>query len=603
MKFKIFKQLSFSRVFLSVSFLFSLTFQNLAAADNFSSTNGLSDNQRNVANIFDALSSNPNTPTSLKNLLNDAKTKDSSIRNLLSQTAGYFLANVVGNIATENFNKEIYKNFSSGANIYKEGNIFWTQMLGNINNYGKDENSIDSYNNNGVGLMFGTQGYVVDNVKIGIFGEYIRNDIKQGKNKADIDNFGGGIYGGYITDNVELRSLVFGKYSGYSTHRYIDYTSDYLNSNNVDADFSSLTLGADIEFSYKCGLDLKNFFSLRPFTGLDISYLDYTAFNESGNSTLGLNVHDGNHLRSSFRFGGEVKYDAGKIWIFYAEVETRYIIAGVTPEITAAFKNTRKNYLFTSEGFKETPIIAGIGMGAEARVTNGLNVFANASYQGGSEYSNFLAITGVKYKFGQIAAENVISERTEPLNYVQEVRNTDQENNENVISEERIEPLNCIQEYDTAPAGQENYEDIAMTIAKAVIGHFVSEDSEIFEEEKVIEPPLSENKFALILEHFAVGKSELNDKTKSLIKEICDKIKADDNKIHLTGYANDGKTFEENQEIAYSRAKAVFNEFVVNGIPASCLFIETRPHQTEEDTAFKKVEVFVNTNTILVDKK
>jgi outer membrane protein OmpA-like peptidoglycan-associated protein len=85
--------------------------------------------------------------------------------------------------------------------------------------------------------------------------------------------------------------------------------------------------------------------------------------------------------------------------MWYANVESKYLINGNKPEIKSVFENT--DVSFYSRGSEEGKIAFGAGIGAEARVSKDWKVFANAKYYAAERYESVGANIGVRYLFGK----------------------------------------------------------------------------------------------------------------------------------------------------------------------------------------------------------
>jgi outer membrane protein OmpA-like peptidoglycan-associated protein len=453
--------------------------------------------------------------------------------------------------------------------------MFWAQAVGGGARYAQDENSVYAYKDNSYGIMIGAQGYVANKLKAGIFGEYKRNDIKQDKSSAQIDNIGGGVYGGYIGDILEIRALLFGIYNKYSTERFINYTNPYIVTNTAFADFGALTFGGDLEISFKYKLDRKSKVSVRPYIGIEANATNYGAFEETGASyitflhksyqtdygaleetganALNLNVDKGAYKRSSIRFGGEVKYDAGKIFVIYASIENKYLLTGAESEIKAKFVNTE--YEFASRGFNENPLIMVFGSGIEARLARYYSLFANANYFSGADYTNLVAIAGIKYKFGYWARLKKTNKRkVKELNYDKLMSEIEKSRREAIRITEKM-----------------NYK-------------------QLLDEQ---EPNIG---FVANIEYFDIGSHKLSNDAKEFIKKISDKIKVDGGrKVYIEGYADDGKTQKQSEKIAFERARVVYDEFVENDIDDKRLSVEIYTRNSAYSQNYnRRTEIFVD---------
>ncbi|MCL2145067.1 MAG: autotransporter outer membrane beta-barrel domain-containing protein, partial [Endomicrobia bacterium] len=123
----------------------------------------------------------------------------------------------------------------------------------------------------------------------------------------------------------------------------------------------------------------------------------YGGFKERGADIYNLDVKDGSYLRSAARIGAGVDYEKD-IWIWYANIEGKYMIEGAKSEIRSGFDGIEEE--FNSRGAEEGKMQIGIGAGAEIEVALNWKIFANAKYYTGERYENLYGNAGVRYMFG-----------------------------------------------------------------------------------------------------------------------------------------------------------------------------------------------------------
>ncbi|MDR3112507.1 MAG: autotransporter domain-containing protein [Elusimicrobiota bacterium] len=562
-----------------ILFLLSLAFLVVLgvpakAADDFSDIEKLSYNQRRSAVILDKLNNIDSTSNQnleeLKEIIDSAKedinTNQIKTRQLLSEASPYFIANLVRSVAVENFNKELYSKIAYSKYKFERKNDFWVQSIGDVKNYDKDENSIEKYEDDSYGAMLGIQNYITDKFKLGVFGGYKRNFLKQGKSSADVNNTSGGIYGGYIAESFEIRATVAGGYNKYFSNRHINCN---LQENIAKSEFGSVTFSADLEFSYKYFLDKKSNLIISPYAGVETSNVNYGGFKEYNVRPLNLEIDGKTYNRSVARIGGEVGYDSGKFFALYGMIEIKYILDGNEPEISFKFADIdSSNVWVRSRGFEEYDISVGLGGGIEMRVCNFLSVFAESSFYSSSEYSNLFVTAGIRNRFGSLSPSTDKSENRKGANS----GTTLFANSDYLIEKikESIENISITVE-ELAPKGYEVVKKHTKLSSRKVANG--SGDNPIV-------------KFVITLKHFENETYILDLPARDIIVKLSEKIREDgEQRVFIESYSNDGDAF------AQIRAEAIRLEFIKNGIPKQYLIIDIHKIATDENN---RVEVFVD---------
>jgi outer membrane protein OmpA-like peptidoglycan-associated protein len=153
----------------------------------------------------------------------------------------------------------------------------------------------------------------------------------------------------------------------------------------------------------------------------------------------------------------------------------------------------------------------GIGAGAEVKVSDNFVVYANVNYYGAQRYENIYGNAGVRYIFGRVKRENKILKENETEEITQAQLNAAQER--------RQKPI--IKSYKINIANFESNEYNLTAKAKEII--------------------------------------------KSQAKEISE---FEYKKITIEGHADITGTDAINDKLSRERARSVYKEFLLNGIPA-----------------------------------
>ena len=378
------------RIFLTVAvFIFTVSYLQ-AQVTNFSAIPGLSYNQTQAAKTFDRLSSQTISPDlSTQILYVDALPSD-ELKAALLDASGYFLANVIRSAASENERQNIYSKIKYHDIDVRNLKGVWVQGKVQGSEFSEDDNSRNKYQSFETGVLAGWDTvFSGQSLVLGVYGRYNKYDIKQDvKNKAEIEGFGFGIYGGLLTDELELKAMVSGSYDNFTTARYISFAD-----RKADADFSGMTIDVDFEGAIRSYVTESVI--LRPLAGIEIKSANYGSFNEKNAGDLSLKVSGSNYLRGTARIGLGVGSDDDAQLEWYAGVEGRHLLTEAEPEITAAFFGTSED--FESKGAKEGSTIIGLAAGSSYRISDNFKISANAGYQSADGYQNIFGSLGIRY--------------------------------------------------------------------------------------------------------------------------------------------------------------------------------------------------------------
>jgi len=352
---------------------------------------GLTFNQTETARVLDASSSGAASGDLSNAILSIELLDPSSQKAALSETAGYFLANVLRNNAIESENHDVYDKMAHRAEDRASG--LWIQAIGADMTHKGDENSINEFRSSSYGAMAGYDKFNSDaNVIFGIFGKYKDSSISQDpQNSATVQNAGAGAYLGWISEYVDIKLMAGVTLDSYDTSRYISFMDRTANAN-----FSGLSYGGDIEGAVK--IPLSENFKIRPYVGFEAQDSSYKGFSETGADSLDLDVSGGNYLRSAARGGVGLVFD-NKSFRFYIQGEGKVLTSGDIVEIESSFDGAQ-SLLFKTRGYKENGMIYGAGAGFSIPLTDFLRVFANGNYYGADGYQDLYGNIGIRFSFG-----------------------------------------------------------------------------------------------------------------------------------------------------------------------------------------------------------
>lgn len=358
----------------------------------FSSLQGLSFNQLQVAKTFDRVSGDSSLSLDLDEQISaiDAMANDALKKSALLDASGYFLSNVIRSAATGSDRYDIYDRLKYHDMNAHNLSGFWAQARGRYDETEGDDNSRNKYKDSEIGALAGWDIMLEDrNMSFGFYGKYNKHDIKQeNKNEATIEEMGLGFYGGYLKDEWEMKVLLSGSADNFETTRYIGFAD-----RKAEGDFSGITLGMDLEGAIRSYVTEDVL--LRPFVGLEVKHTSYDSFDEKHAGDLSLHTDSGDYSRSIVRIGLGISSDDDMAFEWYGNLEGKYLLTEDTPEITSAFASTSGN--FKSKGAKEGSTIIGLTAGCSYTFLNNFKVFANANYQHAENNLNVYGNVGIRY--------------------------------------------------------------------------------------------------------------------------------------------------------------------------------------------------------------
>lgn len=578
----------------------------------------LSDNQKNV--FYAGLNAGPDSPIQKQTM----HLSNSEFLDFLSRASGYFLADTIRAVSLYHENNTIYDRIRNHCCQDINNGSLWVQGEGEQTAYGFDENSVLKHKDIAYAITAGYDKYFEKSKSmLGIYGRYKDINVDGGdKNAADINSGGLGLYGGIIKNSWEIKALINGSFDTFMTKRQIPFNS-YAGLSGLGeiakAQFNGISLGADIEGALK--FDVPGNVKLRPFVGLDAKNTMYESFNEAGTYGFDLCVENGNYFRSAARAGLGAIYNDEK-WNVYVNGTAKYLLDGKQPQIQATFKN--ETYKFSSRGYEEDGLILEAAFGCAVKVYKQWELFVNANYADADKFSGFYGNLGIRYNFCKcdstgsadksfakdkkaeeeaLAAAKKAEEKA--AKQAEELKKAEEEAKAAAKQAEE-EALAAAEKAEEEAAKQAEELKKAQEEAAAKQEEINKATDEVLEREaqealKRREKPTIKS-FKVDMANFEVGKTELLPASKEKIKNYAEEIKKFEyNKITVEGHTDSTGSKEINKVVSNKRAKAVYDEFVKNGIPAEKMqyigFAEKMPvdtNKTAEGRAKnRRVEIFV----------
>lgn len=281
-------------------------------ATDYEDVEGLSDNQQEVAQAIDAVSTgfggditnallqlealgglNPDDVT----LINNSATLQSALDNL----SGVIYANStlvpLFNAKTAHVYDRITKQNALGKVNTNHHDSLWAEYYGQHDNVFKTSNS-SSFTNNMTGVLVGYDR-LFDDVLLGAYIGGGKSNLRQNHDKMDIDDFSLGIYAGYQPGNWVFKGTLLGGYQTYNGKRNIDFIARTAKSS-----YHGFNFALDLEAGYN--VYTNDWFNVKPFVGVLGNYTQTRSFTETGADSLNLRVKSKNLSTAQARLGVQV---------------------------------------------------------------------------------------------------------------------------------------------------------------------------------------------------------------------------------------------------------------------------------------------------------
>ena len=166
---------------------------------------------------------------------------------------------------------------------------FWTSGYGSLGQFDGNDNTA-SYDLNGGGVFFGGDGYVADNLLLGLMTGWGRSSLDSGgvAGSADIDSYHVGIYGRTGVGQLSFKAGAAYSFSQIDTERSLNFGGF---SDKLEADYDAGVTQFFGEVSYE--LALSEAVKLDPFANLSHAILSTDDFSENGGAAA-LSGNDSN---------------------------------------------------------------------------------------------------------------------------------------------------------------------------------------------------------------------------------------------------------------------------------------------------------------------
>lgn len=589
----------------------TVTYRGNLNATGFGALSGLFFNQKETAKTFDKLSLH--SAGDLDAVISAVEAgSDKSVRKALSESSGYFLANVIRSAAAGSQSNELYSRIKNHCSFGQISGGLWAQFTGSADKFFADGNSPRDYKDFSKGIMAGYDMYSNGKV-IGFYGKYNSHDVKQNPaNEAEIINAGAGIYGGIVKYKWELKGSLSGSYDDYCVKRDIAFLK-----RKAESDFKGLTLGADIETALKFNIMYR--FIISPFAGMEIKNTRYDGFKEKKAESMNLSVKKGNYSRSAARAGIGASYER-KFIDFYVNGQVKYLLGGEFPEINSSFQNTKTE--FRSRGAEEDRTALGAAAGISFRIAEPLKIFANTDYFAASAQEFFYMNIGMRYNFCNLRLRKKIKPDTAKDGFSYAPPPDLNAPDTSDAAEEEQEQKEEQQQQPSEPEKTELSDDFFDSLIYAVEHNINDKMQEALSgddtgnRQNIISIELIRDfsdggegggsgarKYILNMSNFLSNKAELTEKAKNNLIFIANEIQLTDYKsIKIEGHTDSTGNDMINDKLSLERAKAVYDIFIRTGIPPEKMSYEglsskhpASTNKTKEGRAKnRRVEILIN---------
>ncbi|MHC1551240.1 autotransporter domain-containing protein [Phyllobacterium sp. K27] len=206
----------------------------------------------------------------------------------------------------------------------------WTTGYGVRSHFGSDGNA-SSYDLSGGGVFIGGDGFVTENLRLGIMTGWGRSELNSARTRgsADIDSYHIGVYGGTDIGQLSLKAGADYSLSQIETKRSLTLGSF---SDKLRADYNAglVQFFGEASYAFKLGEQVK----LAPFANLSHSILSTDGFSEAGGAAaLSSTDSDAQATFSTvgLRASGDLGLDeAGMSWD--AMASWQHVFGDTTPE-------------------------------------------------------------------------------------------------------------------------------------------------------------------------------------------------------------------------------------------------------------------------------
>ena len=274
----------------------------------------------------------------------------------------------------------------------------WGEVQGQLIRMEEQENSPKKFEVNGGGVIVGFDVMAMEDIKVGVLGQFNRNWIKQDKNKGEMNNNGLGIYAGINKGRFDVKTMMLGSISEYEMTRVIRLGFP----DEAKGKTSGINGNLDMEIGYKvllCGgfQDRQACkLILRPYTGVTAMIVNTKGYKETGMYPMRLDVKENNYFKSLLRAGIGLTCERRSFkWDISAGVG--YVAAGRKAKIESKVIDTDAQVPSGGVELGEVSIEGDLAVGYY--IKKGLDIYANANVVRADNYRSLSGNIGVHIRF------------------------------------------------------------------------------------------------------------------------------------------------------------------------------------------------------------
>ena len=303
-------------------------------ATDHAAVEGLSRNQSSVARAMDAVSTGfggdiTNALLQLEQLGGLSPTGvtpidgSATLQSALDNIGGVLYANsalaTLFNAKTAHVYDRIAKRNPSAGNCATCHDNIWAEYYSQYDKVYANDNS-RHFTNTMTGVLAGYDRSS-DEVLLGVYGGAGKSDLRQHKDRMDIEDVSLGIYAGYRPGNWVFKGTLFGGYQNYHGKRSIDFMA-----RTAEGKYHGMNLALDLEGGYN--IALYDWLNLKPFAGVLGNYVHTKSFTETGADALNLKVESKNQFNTQARLGVQLDGKVGKRLNWYGSAAVKQFIGG-----------------------------------------------------------------------------------------------------------------------------------------------------------------------------------------------------------------------------------------------------------------------------------
>ncbi|MDR3049620.1 MAG: autotransporter domain-containing protein [Elusimicrobiota bacterium] len=513
-----------------------------------SDINGLSSNQSIIAGILDKVNliTNPEMNDMGKPIFDALfNSNEADVKKALYNLSGEFLSDILSANLIKNNITGLYPNIKKR----QRANAIWTQYSLQSTNYDNDYGDEKAYLS---GFQAGFNLLGKERAAIGLYGFYENGDIKQSSSKANVKDIGGGLYYGYLMDELNIKGHISAGFQTYNSRRYIDILGL---TPSAEFESKSLSAGIDAQFILKSEL-----FDLKPFMDLQYAVRTNDKFTEEQGQAANMIVDKQKFSKLILSFGAGLENDKNEKFNWHAKAYLGHIFIGANPKYQMSYVSAPEYGNFNIDAHKTSDTFVNISIGAKYNFTEQMSVYANFDISPMPGLLDLYANIGLRYSFGPIIKSEGKGGQE------------DEQKAEAFSEQEKQKTPPQI----TAAAMSEQKPQFNEATIQEVMN--IAQSKEISNRQIEQADGYLKTIFRLTGNVFQEGRFKLSDSGKQIIANLVSTI----NQYNYNMIIVEGHTeyIENRRNLSTNRAKAVYNALVENGIPPSKItFIGKGPNE------------------------